>query len=106
MGMQHLRQSRKAALWAVLTLVGAAALVTAVPAAAVDPDVTPPVLGTATLTPTAADGNSNWRRTPPTLNLSATDDTAVQNLQYSLDGGTTYQDVTIMPGTSVGGSAL
>src|SRR5262245_25642331 len=106
MGMQHLIRSRTAPLWVLLALAGAAALLTALPAAAVDPDVTPPVLGTATLSPTAADGNSNWRRTAPTLNLSATDETAVQNLQYSLDGGTTYQDVAITPGTSVAGSTL
>src|SRR4051795_10446545 len=103
--MQHRIRSRGAVLWTAIAVAGAAALVIALQAAAVDPDVSAPVINAATLTPTAADGNSNWRRTTPTLNLSATDDTSVDKLQYSLDGGATYLDVAITPGTSVSGSA-
>jgi type 1 glutamine amidotransferase len=91
---------------AMLALAGVAALVAVLPAAAVDPDTSAPVINAATLSPTAADGNSNWRRTTPvTLSLSATDDVAVSNLQYSLDGGLTYIDVPITTGPSVSGSA-
>src|SRR3954468_23796255 len=61
-------------------------------------DTAPPVLGTAAFA-AAPNGNSNWRITAPqTLNLSATDDTAVSKLQYSLDGGATYLDATITSG--------
>ena len=55
----------------------------------------------ATLTPSVADGNNNWRFGPATLNLSATDDVAVAKFQYSLDGGVTYIDVPVTPGPSV-----
>src|SRR5438552_815943 len=99
-----LSRSRGASLLALAAIASVAALTAVLPAAAVDPDTVPPVVNTATLSP-APDGNGAWHRTAPvTLSLSATDDVAVQNLQYSLDGGATYLDVAITPGTSVSGS--
>ena len=64
-------------------------------------DTVRPVVDVATLTPSVADGNNNWRFGPATLNLSATDDVAVTKFQYSLDGGVTYIDVPVTPGPSV-----
>jgi type 1 glutamine amidotransferase len=64
-------------------------------------DTVRPVVDVATLTPSVADGNNNWRFGPATLNLSATDDVAVVKFQYSLDGGVTYIDVPVTPGPSV-----
>jgi type 1 glutamine amidotransferase len=102
--MQLRIRSRGAVLWTAIAAASVVALAGALPAAAVDPDVTAPVINAATLTPTAADGNSSWRRTTPTLNLSATDETQVDKLQYSLDAGGTYLDAPITPGTSVSSS--
>ena len=75
------------------------ALITASTAFAAD--TVRPVVEVATLTPSVADGNNNWRFGPATLNLSATDDVAVTKFQYSLDGGVTYIDVPVTPGPSV-----
>jgi type 1 glutamine amidotransferase len=63
-------------------------------------ETSPPVVAPATFS-APPDGNNNWRITKPqTLNLSATDDTAVEKFQYSLDGGATYVDVPVTPGPS------
>ena len=71
--------------------VAAAILVAVSPATAADTSA--PVLAPATFS-APPDGNNNWRfTTPQTLNLSATDDVAVDKFQYSLDGGLTYVDV-------------
>jgi type 1 glutamine amidotransferase len=77
--------------------LGCVLAVGAAPAAA---DTSPP---TATASFAAApDGNGGWRITKPqTLQLAATDDVAVSNLQYSLDGGLTYADAPISSGASV-----
>ena len=48
--------------------------------AALAADTVRPVVDVATLTPTAPDGNNNWRLGPATLNLSATDDVAVDEV--------------------------
>src|SRR5688500_18029876 len=84
----------------LLTAVAAAAvLAPAAPALAAD--TTPPVISTAQFA-SPPDGNSNWRLTvPQTLNLAATDDVAVAQLQYSTDGGATYADAPITAGGSV-----
>ena len=84
------------ALCAALSLV---ALIAA--SAAFAADTVRPVVDVATLTPSAADRNNNWRSGPATLNLSATDDVAVAKFQYSLDGGASYIDVPVTPGPSV-----
>ena len=68
-------------------------LATALPAVAAD--AVAPVVTPATLTPATPEGNNNWRHTPSTLNLSATDDVAVDKFQYSLDAGLTYVDVQV-----------
>src|SRR3954452_3477059 len=80
----------------VIAAGSALGLIAASPAMAAD--TTPPVLGTAAFA-AAPNGNSNWRITAPqTLGLSATDDTAVSKLQYSLDGGVTWVDAAITAG--------
>ena len=64
-------------------------------------DTSPPVLGTAAFS-SAPDGNNNWRITvPQTLALAATDDVAVEKLQYSVDAGATWIDAPVTPGASV-----
>jgi type 1 glutamine amidotransferase len=79
----------------------ACVLAVGAPAAMAD---TPPVVGPAAFS-SPPDGNNGWRITKPqTLQLSATDDVAVANLQYSLDGGQTYIDAPITPGASVSAS--
>ena len=83
-------------------LCGALSLVALIAAStALAADTVRPVVDVATLTPSVADGNNNWRFGPATLNLSATDDVAVTKFQYSLDGGVTYVDVPVTPGPSV-----
>ena len=88
----HRNRRRVVAPWIALVLGAGVVLGTALPAAAAD--AVAPVVDVATLTP-APEGNNNWRFTPATLNLSATDDVAVDKFQYSLDAGLTYIDVQV-----------
>jgi type 1 glutamine amidotransferase len=82
--------------------LGCMLAVGAAPAAAAD--TSPPVLGAAAFS-SPPDGNNGWRITKPqTLALAATDDVAVDRLQYSVDGGVTYVDASIAPGGSVSAS--
>jgi type 1 glutamine amidotransferase len=97
MGMHRMTSRGRPLAWLVLA-ASAAILVAVSPAGAADS--APPVLAPAAFA-AAPDGNGNWRITAPqTLNLSATDDTAVQKFQYSLDGGATYVDVPVAAGPS------
>ena len=98
--MLHLH--RRIPLGRAIGLLSAALSLVALIAAgaALAADTVRPVVDVATLTPTAPDGNNNWRLGPATLNLSATDDVAVEKFQYSLDGGVSYIDVPVTPGTS------
>ena len=89
---KRLTPSRLVAPGMAVVLASAAILGTALPAVAAD--AVAPVVDVATLTPTP-EGNNNWRFTPATLNLSATDDVAVDKFQYSLDAGLTYIDVQV-----------
>ncbi len=89
----HRNRRRVVAPWIALLLGAGVVLGTALPAAAAD--AVAPVVGAATLTPATPEGNNNWRFTPATLNLSATDDVAVDKFQYSLDAGLTYIDVQV-----------
>ena len=67
---------------------------------AILPAVAAPVISATVATP--SDGNANWHRTKPvSVTLSATDDSGVAKLQYSLDGGATVVDAPIAPGRSV-----
>jgi type 1 glutamine amidotransferase len=52
--------------------------------AAAQADTTPPTLAAATLTPALTTGHNGWYRTSPvTLNMTATDDTAVARFEYA-----------------------
>ena len=97
-----------------------AALIVVPSASAQGTDTTAPVLGVGTFTPTAAPqrnggpagtststGNNGWftQTAPTVLNVTATDDVAVTKLQYSIDAGANWLDMTITPGPSVSGSA-
>src|SRR4051794_866859 len=83
---------------ALTAIVAGSALSLAAVSPAMAADTVAPVLGTAAFA-APPDGNSNWRiTTPQTLGLSATDDTAVSKLQYSLDGGATWIDVPVTAG--------
>ena len=73
-------------------------------ASAQAPDTTPPIVTSATLTPPPPTGTNNWNRNAMTLNLTATDDVAVDKFQYSLNSGATYVDVPVTPGPSVSAS--
>ncbi|HWK29495.1 MAG TPA: ThuA domain-containing protein [Solirubrobacter sp.] len=105
---------------ATVAAVGAALAV--VPSASAQgTDTTAPVLNVGTLTPTAplqrngnppaapssSTGNGNWftHAGPTVLNLTATDDVAVTQLQYSTNNGASWTDIPITPGPSVSGSA-
>ena len=90
--LRNLRARRFVAPWLTLLLGAGVVLGTALPVAAAD--AVAPVVSVATLTP-APEGNGNWRHGPATLNLSATDDIAVDKFQYSLDAGLTYVDVQV-----------
>ena len=70
------------------------------------PDATPPTVTSATLTPPPPSGTNNWNRNALTLELTATDDVAVEKFQYSLNNGATYTDVPVTPGPSVSASIL
>jgi hypothetical protein len=69
-------------------------------------DTTPPTVTSATLTPPPPSGTNNWNRNALTLELTATDDVAVEKFQYSLNNGATYTDVPVTPGPSVSASIL
>ena len=90
--LRNLRRRRVVAPWLAVLLGAVVVLGTALPAAAADSVA--PVLDVATLTP-APEGNNNWRFGPATLNLSATDDVAVDKFEYSLDAGLTYIEVQV-----------
>src|SRR3954452_10181581 len=97
-GMSMRESSRRPWPLAMQAIVAGSALSLALASPALAADTVTPVLGTAAFAATP-DGNSNWRiTTPQTLGLSATDDTAVSKLQYSLDGGATWIDVPVTAG--------
>src|SRR4051812_33370869 len=84
----------------------AMALMPAAPAGAQTVDASAPVLAAATLDPVAFTGmRSPWYRGPVKLSFAATDDVGVTKLQYSLDNGTSWIDVPVTAGPSVGGTA-
>src|SRR6188472_2742513 len=99
--MSMRESSRRPWPLAMQAVVAGTALSLALASPALAADTVTPVLGTAAFA-TTPDGNSNWRITAPqTLGLSATDDTGVSKLQYSLDGGVTWIDAPITAGPSV-----
>ncbi len=69
-------------------------------------DTTAPKVTEARLSPAPNGMRSPWYRSAPTLTITATDDVAVQRLEYSLDGGATYLAMPMgAAGRSVTGTA-
>jgi type 1 glutamine amidotransferase len=90
----------------LLVLTVAALVVLVGSASSQIPDTTAPTVDSATLTPPPPSGTNNWNRNALTLELTASDDVAVQKFQYSLNNGATYTDVPVTPGPSVSASIL